>query len=99
MDFKHVYICGINDRLLDNIDESKKLLYVGMTRARDTLKITYSVDNDIVAGLIKVKIKARKDEQNSVTSEDMVAAAVETEIVEEKSKGGLFAKIKGLFKV
>lgn len=99
LDFKYVYICGINDRLLDNIDESRKLLYVGMTRSRDILKITYSVDNDIVRSLIKTKIKASKTEQSSATSQSMVAAAVETESTEAKSKWGIFAKIKDFFKV
>ena len=70
-----------------------------MTRARDTLKITYSVDNDIVAALIKAKIKTSKDEHSSVTSEGMVAATVEREIIEEKIEGGLLAKIKGFLKI
>ncbi|WP_278046720.1 hypothetical protein [Clostridium sp. DJ247] len=41
--------------------ESKKLLYVGMTRDRDVLKVTYSVKNSIVEDLIKAKIKISAD--------------------------------------
>lgn len=94
LDFKYVFICGINDRLLDSIDESKKLLYVGMTRARDVLKITYSVDNAIVDDLIKAKISI-----NEVTSEEIreLIAATTEESIKEKSKGGLFSKIKRFF--
>ncbi|WP_241428115.1 DEAD/DEAH box helicase [Clostridium sp. DJ247] len=96
LDFKYVFICGINDRLLDSIEESKKLLYVGMTRARDVLKVTYSVNNSIVEDLIKAKIKISADEESSKEVRDMVAAARE-ESSERKSQGGLFSKIKNLF--
>ncbi|KZL88607.1 DEAD/DEAH box helicase [Clostridium magnum] len=94
LDFKHVFICGINDRLSESMEEAKKLLYVGMTRARDGLMVTYSIDNDIVGDLIKAKIKT-----NSVNSEDAreLVAATKDDVVERKNEGGLLSKLMGLF--
>lgn len=94
LDFKYVFIGGINDRLTDSMEESKKLLYVGMTRARDVLKITYSVDNDIVNALIKAKIKINKASSEEIR--ELVAATMD-EVVEKKREGGLFSKIKSIF--
>ncbi|MFT8312715.1 MAG: 3'-5' exonuclease [Clostridium sp.] len=97
LDFKYVYICGINNRLLDSIDESKKLLYVGMTRARDILKVTYSENNNvIIEDLLKAKINSNREYKNDYKVEDMVAAAKE-EFQGEKSEGGFMGKIKRMF--
>ncbi|AGK98619.1 3'-5' exonuclease [Clostridium pasteurianum] len=96
LDFKYVYICGINNRLLDSINESKKLLYVGMTRARDVLKVTYSDNNIVVGDLLKARMKLNKDNKNDYKVEDMVAATKE-ESVEEKNQGGFMNAIKRLF--
>ncbi|WP_243441504.1 3'-5' exonuclease [Clostridium arbusti] len=97
LDFKYVYICGINDRLLDSVNESKKLLYVGMTRAREALKVTYSNNNNaIVRDLLKVRINLNKGNKNHYKVEDMVAATKEDRI-EEMNQGGFMGKIKRLF--
>ncbi|MCT4617867.1 MAG: NERD domain-containing protein [Marinisporobacter sp.] len=55
LDFKKVFICGINDGILkySSLEKAKKLLYVGMTRARNDLSITYSVNNDITRSMVK----------------------------------------------
>ncbi|MCY6369423.1 3'-5' exonuclease [Clostridium ganghwense] len=53
LDFKAVFICGINQGLMKSYDESKKLLYVGMTRARDILNVTYSVNNELTEAMVK----------------------------------------------
>jgi superfamily I DNA/RNA helicase len=76
------------------MEEAKKLLYVGMTRARDGLMVTYSIDNHIVGDLIKAKIKT-----NSVNSEDAreLVAATKDEVVERKNERGLLCKLMGLF--
>ena len=54
MEFRVVFICGLENFTVTNpvdtgseefqrqLDQEKKLLYVGMTRARDLLYITYS---------------------------------------------------------
>ncbi|MCD3300666.1 3'-5' exonuclease, partial [Clostridium botulinum] len=47
LDFEAVFICGINDGLIKRKEESKKVLYVGITRARRILNITYSVKNEL----------------------------------------------------
>lgn len=56
LDFKVVFICGINNGMLrfSNYEKSKKLLYVGMTRAREILDVAYSVENEITNGLCNV---------------------------------------------
>lgn len=94
LDFKYVFICGINDRLLDSMEESKKLLYVGMTRAREGLMVTYSLDNDIVGDLIKAKIKT-----NLASSEEIreLVAVTRDEVVEKKKESGLLSRLRGLF--
>jgi superfamily I DNA/RNA helicase len=45
LEFPHVFICGVNQGLLplgfvDNAEE-RRLLFVGMTRARDTVELSY----------------------------------------------------------
>lgn len=45
LEFRHVFICGVNQGLLplgfeDNAEE-RRLLFVGMTRARDTVELSY----------------------------------------------------------
>jgi superfamily I DNA/RNA helicase len=45
LEFQHVFICGVNQGLLplgfeDNAEE-RRLLFVGITRARDTVEISY----------------------------------------------------------
>jgi superfamily I DNA and RNA helicase len=98
LDFKYVYICGINDRLLDSVNESKKLLYVGMTRARESLKVTYSNNNNaIVEDILKAQINTNKEYKNDYKVEDMVTAAKEEIAAEEKSEDGFMSKIKRLF--
>lgn len=98
LDFKYVYICGINNRLLDSLNESKKLLYVGMTRARDSLKVTYSDDNNtIIEDLLKAQINSNREYKNAYKVEDMVAAAKEEIAAAEKNEGGFMGKIRKLF--
>ncbi|UZW13466.1 NERD domain-containing protein [Clostridium pasteurianum] len=97
LDFKYVYICGINNRLLDSINESKKLLYVGMTRARDVLKVTYSENNVIIEDLLKAQINSNREYKNAYKVEDMVAAAKEEIAREEKNEGGFMDKVRKLF--
>lgn len=53
LDFKFIFLCGIYKNLSKRYNESKKLIYVGMTRARDELFITYSIDSDITQHLIE----------------------------------------------
>ena len=51
LEFKVVFICGLEDLALngakgnefqEKLDQERKLLYVGMTRAKDLLYITYT---------------------------------------------------------
>ncbi|OGO83248.1 MAG: hypothetical protein A2Y18_04890 [Clostridiales bacterium GWD2_32_19] len=60
LDFKVVFICGLNDYLEKRgYNEYKKLIYVGMTRARDVLVITYSSHNQITQTLERVYEKLK----------------------------------------
>ncbi len=53
LEFRHVYICGLEEKTLpnaravntgnrDEMDEQRRLLYVGMTRAKDRLTLTHA---------------------------------------------------------
>jgi superfamily I DNA and RNA helicase len=112
LDFKVVFICGLNDNLVEKgYSESKKLLYVGMTRARDILNITYSVHNDIVKTLIRAYNNIGINEEVLKTQEHIACSNADMnkknifsgpEIFEDEEKienKGLFSKIKALFNV
>jgi len=51
LEFPHVFIMGLEEEILphrnsieeDNIEEERRLMYVGITRAKQTLALTYSV--------------------------------------------------------
>ncbi|MDW7674324.1 MAG: 3'-5' exonuclease [Bacillota bacterium] len=49
LDFKVSFFCGISEGLIQHLgyNNSKKLIYVGMTRAIELLYITYSVNNEL----------------------------------------------------
>lgn len=86
LDFKYVFIIGLNDKMIDyGYYRSKKLLYVGMTRARDYLFITYCVNNKITDSLVKVHKQLNIKEQQIVDKKD-------------SAKTGLFSKIMSIFK-
>ena len=73
LDFKIVFITGLNDNLVKyGYYESRKLIYVGMTRPRNFLGITYSVDNKITQSLEK----AFKEIDESKTSSNASAIDV-----------------------
>ncbi|MDE6741296.1 MAG: UvrD-helicase domain-containing protein [Muribaculaceae bacterium] len=51
LEFKHVYVVGVEEELLpsamamnsaDEVEEERRLLYVAMTRAKETLMLTYA---------------------------------------------------------
>lgn len=63
LDFKYVFIVGIYKGLSKRLNESKKLIYVGMTRARDELEITYSIDSDITRKLEEINNDGKLFEQ------------------------------------
>lgn len=51
LEFKHVYVVGVEEELLpsamsmnsaDEVEEERRLLYVAMTRAKETLALTYA---------------------------------------------------------
>ncbi|MCD3297678.1 3'-5' exonuclease, partial [Clostridium botulinum] len=61
LDFEAVFICGINDGLIKRKEESKKVLYVGITRARKILNITYSVRNELTDMIVTSCKEIKKD--------------------------------------
>lgn len=92
VDFKYVFICGINDSLVDNIRESKNVLYLGITKATEILNVTYSIDNAIVDDLINAKIKI-----NQVSAEE-IRQLMSTPIDSKRKRYfRFFSKIKGIF--
>ncbi|SHH05583.1 Superfamily I DNA and RNA helicases [Tepidibacter thalassicus DSM 15285] len=103
LDFKVVFICGLNDGLVERgYNEAKKLLYVGMTRARDILNVTYSVHNDIIESLKKTysqisinnnTIKTKKVENRVYQGKDIF------DDEDKKESRGIFSKIKSLFNI
>lgn len=90
LDFSVVFICGINDGLLKRKEASKKLLYVGMTRARDILNITYSVKNELTE-LITKDYKVLY-EVNEIEEKD-----IQKEKIKDEPKGFL-KKLINMFK-
>lgn len=63
MESNHVIMCGMADSLLTsheetNLEEEKRILFVGMTRAKQTLAITYARSN---GGHINEPIRFLKD--------------------------------------
>lgn len=98
LDFKVVFICGINQGLMKRPDESEKLLYVGITRARDVLNVTYSIKNKLTDTMVK-----KYEEINRSGVKDRVYDVKPKEIEEKKTssnkgKMGFIDKIMGLFK-
>ena len=75
LDFDYIFILGFGKGLDKRYNESKKLIYVGMTRAKNQLMITYSSSNmgKIVSGIAELS-KPRKVEKviedNVVVKED-----------------------------
>lgn len=114
LDFKIVYICGLNDGLVERgYNESKKLLYVGMTRAREILNVTYSVDNDIITSLIKsysqITLNNKPLEMHRVINESTIKTKkIENKVYEgkdifededKKESRSIFSKIKSIFNI
>ena len=50
-------------------EESKKLLYVGITRARDILNVTYSVKNELTDVMMKSYKEMIEDKSNKISKE------------------------------
>lgn len=106
LDFKVVFICGINEGLMKNYEESKKLLYVGMTRATDILKVAYSVNNELTEAMIRSykEISADKSKEKliDINCKDIEKNSVKTEMAKgsksEGKKKGIMSKIFDLFK-
>lgn len=95
LDFKYVFICGIYKGLSKRYNESKKLIYVGMTRAREELRITYSIDSDITRNLIEIApktnlelkiLKKRLEKDNFKKSQEEAAITKEVEVNKEIQK-------------
>ncbi|KGM98318.1 DNA helicase II [Clostridium novyi A str. 4552] len=78
LDFKAVFICGINDGLMKRKEESKKLLYVGITRARDILNVTYSVKNELTDVMMK-SYKAMIEDKSNEISKSIPSKEIEKE--------------------
>ena len=104
LDFKVVFITGLNDSMVKNgLEKSKKLLYVGMTRARDFLNITYSVENDISKSMIMVHSRhcagsTYPQKINSIKDHPYIQTTTIGKPVKAPNEGSLFSKIVSFFK-
>jgi superfamily I DNA and RNA helicase len=55
LDFDYIYMCGFYEGLSNRENESKKLIYVGLTRAKKELKVYYSIDGGILGEVAATK--------------------------------------------
>jgi DNA helicase-2/ATP-dependent DNA helicase PcrA len=61
LEFKHVFIVGCSEGLVpfgspgpgDELEEERRLMYVGVTRAEDTLELSYGRRKDSMGGVMR----------------------------------------------
>lgn len=90
LDFRYIFICGFYKGLSKRYNESKKLIYVGMTRARDELRLTYSIDSDITRHLREIangsylKVQESKEEYKVIPKINQKTVSIEIKESEKK---------------
>ena len=108
LEFSHVFIVGVNDGLIplrtkstDEYEEEKRLFFVGITRAKDNLEISYYTkpDNPWVfdgpSNFVTI-LPQHLIEQEEKSGQEVNLQAIRKEIMENKeklTKSDLFASV------
>lgn len=104
LEFPHVFIMGLEEELLphrnsieeDNIEEERRLMYVGITRAKQTLALTYAASRKQYGEKIETIPSRFLDE---IPDDDLQWEGGEQkdqELIQEKGKQTLSALLDGL---
>lgn len=104
LEFPHVFIMGLEEELLphrnsieeDNIEEERRLMYVGITRAQRTLALTYSATRKQYGEKIETIPSRFLDE---IPDDDLIWEGGEQkdkELIQEKGNQTLSALLDGL---
>lgn len=106
LEFEHVYLVGLEDGLLPHerskqegtIDEERRLCYVGMTRAKKNLTITYCLTRKKYGGVISCKPSPFLLEMAGEGVETGSIGAILAAPLEEEEVGDAFARMRALLK-
>lgn len=112
LDFENVFITGLNPSLEKRYNESKKLLYVAMTRAKSNLIITCNkmLNDRITKNIISISNGENQTEFKKVANSDIVHTPPTPERVkvlevskpkkanQPKKEKGFFESLFGIFK-
>jgi DNA helicase-2/ATP-dependent DNA helicase PcrA len=104
LEFKHVFIVGIEEGILphsrsldeNQLAEERRLMYVGITRARDRLSLSYCLQRKRAGGVIEVLPSRFLQE---IPAELMIRKSAETRLAPEESeelRKNFFANMKTL---